>query len=256
MRAEPLVPWTLALSIALVAIGCGGSGTESVEDARRAAAEENGGCGLGATQLGGHCWTAANTRWNIDASGPGGDYRFGVTLLAAGRVRAGDHPGAGPAHDEWFQVGPTLRIFLSDRFVEYRAQVTNGTVLIGEALNVRGQRWSWRGDRVFEEASCEPGDARLDDGCLALVGTRWELLRHDADAELIEFQEDGRLFHGEDDLVGRWEQAGSALTFRLAEEGPEYVALIASSDELSGSGPDNVAFTATRVPSIPPVMHE
>lgn len=193
----------------------------------------------------------------MQADGPAGEYRFELSLLAAGRVRATDHAGASPAHDEWFQDGPLLRVFLSDRFVEYRARVTNGTVIIGEAINVRGQRWSWRADRQFGELACDGGDAQTEEGCLTVAGTRWRLEADGSDARVIEFLDDAELASGSS--RGQWEQAGSAVTFTLEEGGPEYIALVEGSRELTGrfaGGGQEGLFRATRVPSIPPVMHE
>lgn len=245
-----------ALMLAALLGACGGGPSEGADEARRRTSAGGEACPRDRARLGGTCWTASGTRWRVQADGPGGDYRFELSLLAAGRARAGDHSQASPARDEWFQQGSTLRIFLSDRFVEYRTTVTNGTVLIGEAINVRGQRWSWRADRSFGDVPCDGEDARTDDGCMTVNGTRWRLAADGSDERLIEFLDGGRLAAGRSQ--GRWEQSGSALTFTLEEGGAEYIALIASATELSGrfSGGDDGAFSARRITSIPPVMHE
>lgn len=204
-------------------------------------------------RLGASCWSAAGTHWRVQADGPGGAYRFDLTLLGAGRVRSTDHDGASPVSDEWSQNGSLLRIFLSDRFVEYRTRVSNGTVLIGEAINVRGQRWAFRADRDFEAAGCAGAEAVVEGVCMTVAGTRWQL-----DGQDVAFLAGGRVFVGAaEEASGGWEQVASALTFTLAEDGPTRVAQVASTSELSGTfeGSDG-EWRATRVPAIPPVMHE
>lgn len=242
--------------MALVLAACGGdatlgSGTNGGMDPT--AGDE--GCAFDQTRLGTSCWSAAATHWAIQAEGPGGLYRFEVDLLAAGRLRSSDHPDAGPGHDEWFQDGALVRIFLSDRFVEYRTRVTNGTVLVGEAINVRGQRWSWRGDRVFGEVACSETEARLEEGCMSVAGTTWTM-----DGRVVQFLDGGVVALGRRDQAGEWEQTGSSLRFTLASSDgvTRHQAELQSSGELSGTvdGSGGGAWTASRIPSIPPVMHE
>ncbi|MBX3272876.1 MAG: hypothetical protein KF729_21620 [Sandaracinaceae bacterium] len=239
---------TLA-SCALLAACAGGAGTSgaSVEDARGPVGAER--CAAGATRVAGACWSAAGTRWTIDAHGPAGPYRFEVDLLAAGRARATDHHAASPATDEWFLDGGRLRILLSDRFVEYRAAVTNGTVLLGEAVNVRDQRWSFRADRAFGEAPCAPGEARLEGSCMTVAGTRWLL-----DGRVVAFLADGALALDAEEPTGRWTQAGAALTFSLGDERAR-VATVDDESTLRGRFEEGDGeWRATRVPSLPPVV--
>lgn len=268
-----------ALGLALLLTACGGPADGGRATRSGADAQGEGPCGPHEANLAGTCWSAEGTRWNVEAEGPGGVYRFDVELLAAGRVRSSDHGAASPARDEWFQDGELLRVFLADRFVEYRAEISNGTVLIGEAMNVRGQQWSWRGDRVFGEAPCADSEARVDGACMTVAGTRWRLAAEGSEARLIEFLEDGRVGIGgraddladdpADDLAddptddptdnteapGRWEQDGSTLRFTLGAGSPAYVAEVAGDAELRGTRDDERAFEATRVPSVPPVIH-
>jgi len=240
----------LMLGVSLAA--CGGPSTPGPgpRDGRDPSAGGDG-CGPSATRLGRDCWSAEGTRWQVSADGPGGSYRFTLALLAAGRVRATDHDGADPAHDEWFQDGETLRVFLSDRFVEYRASVTNGTVLIGEAHNVRGQRWSFRADRDFGPGACAEDEARLDEACMSVAGTRWDL-----GGRVVTFLDEGQVAVDDAEPVpDAWTQRGAALSFQLAAEGPAHEAEVSSRDTLSGTVA-GAAFEATRVPTIAPVMHE
>lgn len=245
-------PWIAALFL----LGaCGGPAAEGASS--RAADDTAGddGCPSGQTRLGEGCWSASGTHWRVEADGPGGAYRFELDLLAAGRVRSTDHGAATPASDEWFQDGPLLRIFLSDRFVEYRARITNGTVLVGEAVNVRGQRWSWVANRVFAEMPCAPNETRIETGCMTVAGTRWELAADGGEARLVEFLDGGRLGVGPGDPEGRWEQAGATLQFSLAEGGPSFVAQIGDERELRSADGAEPRFTASRVDTIPPVIH-
>lgn len=244
-----------AVFAALLLAACGGDPSAGSRRAGGRDATSGGdGCEAHETSLGSRCWSAAGTRWRIEADGPGGVYRFDIDLLAAGRMRSTDHGAAGPAHDEWFQDGSLFRFFLSDRFVEYRTRITNGTVLVGEAINVRGQRWSWRGDRVFGETACTESEVRLADGCMGVAGTAWEL-----EGRAVQFLHDGVVAFGHEDAVGSWQQTGSSLRFTLSSAGEAraHVAELESSGELSG-GYDGAAGTwsATRMHTVPPVMHE
>ncbi|MCZ7683236.1 MAG: hypothetical protein M5U28_32330 [Sandaracinaceae bacterium] len=231
----------LALSIA----GCGGA-TGSV--ATLPAAEPDDGCGPSATRLGAECWSAAGTRWSVVADGPSGEYTFELELLAAGRARATDDRSASPGSDEWFQDGRLLRVFLADRFVEYRASIENGTVLVGEATNVRGQRWSWSATRLFGESVCQEGEARVGEACFTVAGTRWQL----GEGAPIELLAGGALARGGQDAAegDRWEQRGEAVHFSLG--GRRYEGRLEGDRELRGTV-DGASFTATRLESIPPL---
>jgi hypothetical protein len=227
--------------------GCGGAPSAGLDTAQDSTPDD--GCGPHATRLGAECWSAEGTRWEVLADGPGGPYELELELLAAGRVRATDHATASPARDEWFQDGAVVRVLLADRFVEYRATVTNGTVLVGEAMNVRGERWSFRAQRLFTEGRCANGEARLpNDACMTVEGTRWELARGGA-ARRIELLAGGAVGTSSADPAegDRWVQEGS--TVRLTIGDAELTGELESADVLRGEG-----FTATRVPSLPPLM--
>lgn len=230
-----------------VAVGGCGATPAALEPAEATADGE--GCGPHATRLGATCWSAEGTRWEVLTDAPGGAYRLELELLAAGRVRTTDHPTASPATDEWFQDGPLLRVLLADRFVEYRATMTNGTVLVGEAMNVRGQRWSFRARRLFGPGRCARGEARLASGaCLTVEGTRWELTEGGA-TRFIELSAGGALATSSADPAegDRWAQEGS--TVRLTLSGRALTGELEGPDILRGGD-----FTATRVPSVPPLI--
>lgn len=234
--------------LAILVAGCGAA-PASVERAT-----EDDGCGATRVRLGAECWSAEGSRWAVFADGPGGAYEFDLELLAAGRVRSTDHAAAGPGADEWFQAGPLLRVFLSDRFVEYRARVTNGTVLVGDAINVRGQRWSWTAQRIFGDDACAADQARLDGACMSVAGTRWELDDGGA-AALVEFLGGGAVAVGSSEGGDRWEQEGSTVRFSLDRGARELVAELTDGDTMVGtySGPGGAGrFRATRVASIAP----
>ena len=192
------------------------------------------------------------------AQGPGESYEFELTLLRAGRVRSTDHAAAGPASDEWFQQGELLRVFLGDRFVEYRARIGNGTVLTGEALNVRGQRWSWRADRDFEQTVCARSEALVDDACLTVEGTRWRL-EHEATHETLEFLAGGALGRGAGDpdatRVGTWSQTAEDVRFAFGSDETTFLARLENADQMTGSASSERGahpFVAVRMPSLPP----
>lgn len=232
-----------------------------------------GACGGGAAQLGGGttpsgpepcpsagelrlgriCWSPVGSRWHLTSWAPGGEYAFDVELLAANRVRSTDHPGAGPATDEWFVDGNTLRIFLSDRYVEYRADVSNGTILIGEAQNVRGDTWEWRGDRVPGEGSCQPGEADLGEACFAIAGTRWTLSEGGA-TTVIHFAPEGRVLSDAASAESEasdntWTQEGSSIAFTIG--GRRHSAAVERDTEhMNGDG-----WSAERLELYAPPMH-
>ena len=250
----------LGLLLILIA-GCGAPpNAPTARRVRASRAPSGDGCPAAETRLGESCWSAEGTRWQVEAEGPGGAYRFELELMAANRARSTDHTAAGPQSDEWVQDGPLLRILLSHRFVEYRARLTNGTVLIGEARNVRGQRWSWRAARVFGELSCPETETRVGEACMSVAGTRWRLEGDGLEAHAIAFLGDGQLGVDESDVpAGSWTQRGSAVTFALAEHGPSFEAEVSDADALEGTwtreGSRARVWRATRLESFPPVMH-
>jgi hypothetical protein len=202
----------------------------------------------GHVRLGRICWNPAGSRWHVTANAPGGQYTFDVELLAANRLRATDHPAASPATDEWFVDGNTLRLFLANRFVEYRAELTNGTVMVGEAVNVRGDSWLWRGERVQQTTRCNRDEAELDGTCFALAGTRWTV-RTGATEKVVHFDAGGQLYVDGSENTGTWSQQGREVRFTL--DGREHSATVGDSvDELRGEG-----WTATRIELYPPPMH-
>ena len=241
------VSWKgIGFACAVAIGGCGGAQVAALETAEAAPDD---GCGPHATRLGATCWSAEGTRWEVLADAPEGAYELELELLAAGRVRSTDHAAASPASDEWFQDGPLLRVLLADRFVEYRATVTNGTVLVGEAMNVRGQRWSFRAQRMFSPGRCEEREARLpNDACMTVEGTRWELTQGGA-ARFIELLAGGAVGTSSADPTegDRWVQEGSTVRLRIA--GRELTGELEGADTLRGDG-----FSATRVPSVPPLV--
>ena len=123
------------------------------------------------------CFDPVGSTWRVVADAPGGHYDFRIALLAGGRVRSTDHPAAGPGTDEWFVEDDTLRIFLGNRYVEYRGRLQNGSVFIGEASNVRGDTWEFRADRVHEGGQCQVNElvthAGDEPGCYSAAGSSW-----------------------------------------------------------------------------------
>lgn len=216
-------------------VGCGGARANSVGGASGPRADDSpSDCPPGQFVLASSCWGPRGTRWQVRADGPAGDYNFEVEMLAASRLRATDHAGADPASDEWFQDGPLLRMFLSDRFVEYRAQVTNGTILVGEAENVRGQAWSFRARRLFGESACGTHEARVQDACMTMSGTHWRLSGDGIDESTVHFMGEGQLAFGSNrpSESDRWEQNGASLALTFGEH--RMTATIAAEDTLEG----------------------
>jgi hypothetical protein len=204
-------------------------------------------------RLGRVCWNPTGSRWHLTAMAPGGEYAIDVELLPANRLRATDHPAAAAATDEWYVDGNSLRFFLQNRFVEYRADVTNGTVIVGEAQNVRGEGWSWRGDRMQIGGGCHPDEAPSGETCIALAGTQWRL-RGPSGERVIHFEAGGVLLTDGSAAseANRWSQEGAQLTFTL--DGVEHTARVESAERLSGAA-GSAQWTAEPIPLYPPPMH-
>ncbi len=241
---------------ALGAIGCGttssggGGGTTTLRGPRIDPCPST-----NELRLGRVCWSPVGSRWHVTTLAPGGEYAFDVELLAAGRLRATDHPAATPGTDEWFVDGNTLRLFLGGRYVEYRADVTNGTVMIGEATNVRGDTWEWRADRVQDEGGCAPSEAPIGEACFSYAGTRWTVHPASGAEYWIELLPGGRVItsragdvNAEDDT---WEQSGTTLTLRL-DGGAIAITGTVSDDLASITG---TGFRADAIATYPPPMH-
>ncbi len=236
-----------AVLMSLLASGCGGAAANGGSSTTPVAAVDP--CpNAGEARLGRVCWNPSGSRWRFVAAAPGGEYTFEVELLAANRVRATDHPAAGPATDEWFVDGSTLRVFLADRFVEYRGELTNGTVIVGQAINTRGETWEWRGDRMASRGSCNAEELQIGGSCFSISGTRWRAALPSGE-QIVQFAPDGRLVVDRGDAEGAsWRQEGARITFTLA--GTSYDAQILSELSLQGQG-----WSAERVPSYPPPIH-
>lgn len=214
------------------------------------------------------CWSPVGSHWHVTAEAPGGSLAFDVELMAGGRVRATDVSGATPATDEWFVENDELRIFLQNRYVEYRATLHNGTMMLGEAVNVRGDVWAFRADRVHQGGTCLPSElatTRGDEpGCFDVAGSRWTVNAGGREYEL-EFGEHGTLLsndpaHTTPDDDG-WEQEGANVRVWFDDHATELTATLSPSslDHLSGSGHDasgaSVTWTATAIPTYPPPIH-
>jgi hypothetical protein len=214
------------------------------------------------------CWSPAGSHWHVEAQAPGGTYTFDLELMAAGRVRATDVTGASPATDEWFVENDELRIFLQNRYVEYRTTLHNGTLLIGEAVNVRGDVWPFRADRTHVSGSCPANELATNTGdepsCFDVAGTRWTV-NVGASTYELQFGAEGTLFTNEPTHVtpddDGWEQQGATLRFWFDDHATELTATIAAGDlgHLAGNGHDahgaSVSFTAAAIPSYPPPIH-
>jgi hypothetical protein len=204
------------------------------------------------------CWNPTGSRWHVQAQAPGGLYEFDIELMAGGRVRSTDVTGASPATDEWFVENDVLRIFLQNRYVEYRATLHNGTLLSGNAENVRGDQWVFRADRLHHGGSCPanelvavPGD---EPGCFGVAGTRWTVTAG-AESYEVQFAEGGHLLTNrptdttpDDD---GWDQTGGTVRFWFDSPEQAQSGTIATSlAQISGSG-----WTAAPIPSYPPPIH-
>ncbi len=214
------------------------------------------------------CWSPVGSRWRVVAQAPGGEYTFDIELMAGGRVRSTDATGATPATDEWFVENEMLRIFLQDRYVEYRGTLRNGTVLIGEAVNVRGDSWQFRADRRHEGSGCRDNELVAtggeEPGCYTVAGSRWTVHAGPSEYE-VQFADGGRLLSTnaadttpDDD---GWEQQGSTVRFWFDDHATELTATLtpANLSHLSGNGHDarggTLTFTAEPIPTYPPPIH-
>lgn len=243
----------LAMTLGALTVGCGTTSSGGGGGGTTIAGPRVEPCPTaGELRLGRICWNPVGSRWHLSANAPGGEYAFDVELLAAGRLRATDHPAATPGTDEWFVEGNTLRFFLGGRYVEYRADVTNGTVLVGQAANVRGDLWEWRGDRMPDETSCHPGEAQVDGACFSIAGTRWQVSPASGAAFDMIFEPGGALFMSSGATEATWEQAGTTITLQLNGQ-TVTVQVGAGFASLTGSG--GMTFTATPLPSYPPPIH-
>lgn len=229
--------------------GCGGGGANG-EGTTLVAGGPDPCPTAGELRLGRVCWNPTGSRWHVTAMAPGGEYAFDLELLPANRLRATDHPAANAATDEWFVDGNSLRLFLQNRFVEYRADLSNGTVMIGEAQNVRGEGWSWRGDRMQISGGCQPDEAPSGETCITMAGTQW-ILRGPAGERVIHFEPEGRLLtdQGAPVAANRWSQQGDQLTFTL--DGVEHTARVDGVAQLRGTASGG-EWTAEPVPLYPP----
>lgn len=203
------------------------------------------------------CFDPVGSRWRVTSNAPGGRLDFEVELMAGGRVRATDHPAASPGTDEWFVEDDELRIFLANRYVEYRGRFTNGSVVVGEAANVRGDRWDWRADRIRGARRCAGNELITNDadepGCYSAAGSRWTITVGGRSfvvmlaANGTVNSEDPEDATPNDDT---WEQEGSTLRLRFdggarVFEGRLEASNLARWNGTSPSGP----FTAEAVPN-------
>lgn len=211
------------------------------------------------------CWDPTGSRWSVTAQAPSGELTFSLELMAGGRVRATDHATAGPASDEWFVDEGTLRVFLGDRFVEYRAELTNATLLSGEAMNVRGDGWSWRATRAHGGA-CAAGElvtrAGDDPACFTAAGARYRVEGAGA-AFVAELGAGGALRSDDprDTTAGddTWTQVGASLALSFDGGARVYAATLPASGvgalDLTGSGAASGRAHAEPIASYAPPMH-
>ena len=213
------------------------------------------------------CWNPTGSHWQFEAQAPGGTYTFEVELLAGGRVRAADVPNATPATDEWFAENDELRIFLQNRYVEYRATLHNGTLLVGEAVNVRGDTWGFRATRVHQGDTCPSNELTVgvgdEPGCYDAAGSRWTVHAGNAEYE-ISLGENGSLVSNNpsDTTVDDdgWSQEGGTIVLWFDNHATELTATITPSDlsHLSGNGhgaAGAISWSASAIPSYPPPIH-
>ena len=214
------------------------------------------------------CWDPAGSRWHVSSSAPGGTLEFDVELMAGGRVRATDHEASSPATDEWFVDDGTLRVFLGSRWVEYRGELTNGTLLVGAATNARGDTWDWRAERTHG-GGCPEGElvasVNEEPACYSAAGSRWTVRGRSGASFVVELGAAGQLFSDDpsDTTTGNdtWTQAGESLSLRFDDGASEYTATLRAADltHLTGNARDasgaTWAFTAEAVPTYPPPIH-
>ncbi len=199
-------------------------------------------------RLGSVCADMSGSRWHVKASAPGGEYEFDVELLVGGRLRVTDHPGASLATDDWQVESNALRWYFSNRYVEYRASMNNGTVIVGEAQNLRGDSWPFRADRLTSPAECLPSELRVAEACFSLVGMQYA----QADGSVLRFLHDGQVEvvgapgAAAASNIGRWRQEGANVSIGEAQGTltPPFDALVVGS------------LTLTRVPLFGSNMHK
>lgn len=253
MRALAPVPCSLALLV--LAAGCGGttSQTESTTPTRTYSPCENPAQVRFAQNV---CFDPVGTHWHVTSNAPGGQYEFELELMAGGRVRATDHPAAGPGTDEWIVEDDELRIFLADRFVEYRGRFGNGSVIVGDAANVRGDRWDWRADRTHTGGRCLGNELVTNDsdepGCYSAAGSRWTITTSGR-SFVVELAANGTLTTDDarDTSAGNdtWEQEGATLRLFFDERATTYEAQLRAADltRLSGTVSGGGSFTAEAI---------
>lgn len=239
------------------------------------------GCGGGTTQTGGTtpvssyvpcenpaevrfaenvCFDPVGTHWHVTSSAPGGQLEFDLELMAGGRVRATDHPAAGPGTDEWFVEENELRVFLANRFVEYRGHFSNGSVIVGEVANVRGDRWDFRADRVHQGGRCLGNELAVNDAdepaCFSAAGSRWTVSTAGR-TFVVELAANGTLTSDDprDTTPGNdtWEQEGGTLRLFFDERATTYEGTLHASElsRFGGTVTGGGAFTAEAVPTYP-----
>jgi len=211
----------------------------------------------------GVCFEPVGSTWRVVADAPGGHYDFRITLLAGGRVRSTDHIAAGPGTDEWFVEEDQLRVFLGNRYVEYRGRLQNGSVFIGEATNVRGDSWEFRADRVHEGGRCLVNELVTHDGdepgCYSAAGSRWSVQVGGRSFD-VELNANGSISSNDaSDTTptnDRWQQEGGTLRWLFDDGATTFATQLnaANLDRLEGqvSGRASGTFTATPTPTYAP----
>jgi hypothetical protein len=249
-------PAPLFLSVVLTA-GCGGGAAQIDTTTARPAYSpcENPAQIRFAANL---CFDPAGSRWRVTADAPGGRYEFDVELMAGGRLRATDHPAAAPGTDEWIVEEDELRLFLANRFVEYRGRFSNGSVVVGEAANVRGDRWDWRADRIHTGSRCLGNELATSDadepGCYSAAGSRWTVTSAGR-SFVVELAANGSLTSNDpsDTTAGNdtWEQVGATLRLHFDERARSFEATLRPADlaHLSGTMTGGGTFTAEAIPT-------